>query len=610
MAARTAGGRGVPAEDVRAQLERILASDQFRRSDRLSRFFRFVVEEALCGRGRNIKEYVIATEVFDKPREFDPRVDPIVRVEARRLRAKLLDYYSDEGRADAVSISIKKHGYVPEFALQARQGSEDAGQEHGPSPPVGRTRLPPGAAVAVLPFVDMSREGDHDHFCDGLTEELINTLTGVRGLQVISRSSSFQFRGLAQDVRKVGEDLGAAVVLEGSVRKNGRKVRITAHLSRANDGVHLWSETYDAELDDEFSVQETLASKIAETLVHQRGEPLMPALDQKHTRVPEAYKHYLKGLYHRSASQPNQMLAGCDAFQAAIDADPGYAQAYAGLAACWAKIGWFGSAPALEAWPRSEAAAIEALKIDNEVASAHAALGAAYCVGRWDWAEGERAFQRAFEIDANDFTALHWYPLVFLAPRGRLDEAFAVLRKAVEVGGHSVYAHTNLGQVHFFRGETADAIEICRQVLQTQPQFLPALWDLARAYIHEQRYDEAEETIEEALRYAERSPFSLGLLGVCWARSGKESQARKVARELRSLSSEVYVSPLIFARLEVALSDIDRAFDRLDGAVSDRSSSLIEIDIDPMFAPLRQDPRIRKIRRTIGLADPDRIPRQ
>ena len=600
----------IPPQAVRTQLDKILSSDLFERSERLSRFLRFTVEQALARNRSGLKEYAVAREVFDKPEEFDTRLDPIVRVEARRLRSKLRDYYEEEGKTDPVLIHFGRRGYAPKFEMQApspeagdtvrpnrrRRASRSNGKQSSGN---GKVEQAPESSVAVLPFIDMSRDGDLEHFCDGLTEELINALTRVANLQVVSRSSAFQFKGPAQDVREVGEQLGVSAVLEGSVRKVRNKLRVTAQLASVNDGFHLWSETYNTELSDEFTVQEEIAAKIAETLKSHRGESLTPELTHKQTSSPEAFRQYLKGLYHRNSAIPSDLAQGVACFEAAIEEDAEYAQAYAGLANCWGLIAWLGVDRPEEAWTKAKAAALKALELDETIASAHAALGASHCVGDWNWPEAENAFAQANAVDADDFMSLQWQATVFLAPRKKFDEALALGHKAVERSPQSLYAHGHIGLVHFYRGEIQEAMRYHREVLRIKSDFVPALWDLGRAYLADSKFTKAETAFNKALKASGGHPLVLGSLGGCYAQMGKKKEARSVARDLIKLSDEVYVPPLAVVCVYAALGDVDRSFEWLDKAVEDRSSRLIEIDVNPMYEPLREDSRLENVRKAI-----------
>ncbi len=244
---------GVPAGAIRAQLQRIVESETFARSERMRSFLSFTVQQALEGQADRLKEYVIGVEVYRKPETLDPRYDPIVRVEAARLRAKLRDYYETEGTTDPVTIGFRKRSYAPVFEFRRAVAAA-----------VGAAANGGAASVAVLPFMDISRDGDQEHFCDGLTEEVIHALAQVAGVRVVARSSVFQFKGQALDVRRIGEQLGVGSVLEGSVRTAGQRVRITAQLNSALDGYHLWARTFDRTLGNLIGIQQEVSNAIAD----------------------------------------------------------------------------------------------------------------------------------------------------------------------------------------------------------------------------------------------------------------------------------------------------------------------------------------------------------
>lgn len=230
--------------DVRAQLDRILSSASFHRSRRLSNFLRFIVEEKLAGRAAALKEYIIGIQVYQRSSSFDPVADTIVRVEARRLRAFLARYYAAEGAADPIRIEVPKGGYEPRFHLL--------------QPPDYGTK-----SIAVLPFEDFSPGRDQAYFCEGLADEIINALAQLPSIRVASRTSAFAFRSLRSDIRRIGESLQVAIILEGSVRREGAKVRITAQWVDVDSGFHLWSCQYDRELGEVFAVQSEIAAAIA-----------------------------------------------------------------------------------------------------------------------------------------------------------------------------------------------------------------------------------------------------------------------------------------------------------------------------------------------------------
>jgi serine/threonine-protein kinase len=269
---------GLTEERIREQLTRILTSETFQRAERLSRFLRYAVEQGLAGQDTTLKEYSIGLHVFDKPESFDTRVDPIVRVEAGRLRAKIRDYYDTEGSKDLIWLGLQKRGYRPVFHWRNSEDSQPAAaraaapNSAAPQPAAFPAEAPPrpqisdARTIAVLPFEDLSPEKTQEYFCDGITQEIINALAKTKGLSVVARTSAAQFKGKPEDVREIARQLQVGRVLEGSVQKIGHTVRISAHLVDAITGFDCWVETYDRPLDDVLAIQDEISQAIAEAL--------------------------------------------------------------------------------------------------------------------------------------------------------------------------------------------------------------------------------------------------------------------------------------------------------------------------------------------------------
>lgn len=589
---------------VRKQLKKVLASKTFARSQRMSRFLRFVVEEKLAGRGKKVREQSIAHSVFDKSADFDPRLDPIVRVEARRLRSRLNDYYQTDGKRDPVLIDMNLRGYVPQFRLQDAAPQEVAATEPRPAAAPAETNQVL-RAVAVLPFVDLSAEQDQQHFCDGLTDELINALTRIEGLEVVARSSSFQFKGPAHDVRKVGESLSVGTVLEGSVRRAGDRVRITAQLANANSGFHLMSETYDATVDDVFAIQEKIAGEIADTMRSVRAESLSSDLKRRQTGNPEAFSAYLEGLYHAVQAGPGELAQAVESFDKAIELDPAYAEAYGGLAHTHAKLALLEILPPAESWPEAKQKALQALELDDQTVSARASLGCAYCAGDWNFGQGDLELAKAIETDPSDHRAYEWRAVVSLAPRGRHEEALDSMLQAVKLSSSSLYSQNHLGVVRFYAGDYEKALETHEKLLRGNPEFLPALWDHARTAIQLDRLAEASASIRRARELSGGRPSVLALEGHLLAVSGKGKQARETIAALESLAENEYVSPLARARIFLALGETKPAYGELESAVEDRSARLLELDVDPIYDAIRDDDRFRALRVAVCLEQPE-----
>jgi TolB-like protein len=427
-------------EAARRQLERVLASAGFSRNERLARFLQFVVEQHLKGKDDEIKESVIALEVFGRGPDHDPKQDSIVRTEAGRLRARLGEYYVGEGKNDAVVIELPKGGYAPVFRQAAVEPAISISGPAVNSPRPGlrarlekyysrrmETRKPvarknwyttagwigllavatlsgwavfrsarkssiprPEKSIAVMPFLDLSQARDQEYFCDGMTEELISELAKSAGLRVVARTSVFAFKGKPQDVRQVGKQLNVATVLEGSIRKDGDHLRITAKLIDVPDGYQLWSESYDRELKDIFVVQEELSRSIAGALQVSLGGPPAAVTD---TSNLEAYNLYLLGRYHWSKRSEPELDAAARDFEAAVRLDPTYAQAYAGLADTYLQFGTWVSRDPRQMMPKATQYAVKALELNESLAETHTSLGAIHLLYDWDVAAARREYE-------------------------------------------------------------------------------------------------------------------------------------------------------------------------------------------------------------------------
>ena len=319
------------ADAVRAQIDRILASPSSVNAERLSRFLRFVTEKTLAGEATAVKELVIGVEVFGRRADvYDPSADSVVRVQARRLRAKLDEYYQAAGAGDRLVIELPRGRYVPSFRLRRLD-------PRSISPPRGDTGTDGhlGNSVAVLPFVNMSSDPENEYFSDGLTEELIHALAGVPSLHVAARSSSFQFKGKNQDIRTIGAVLGVGRIVEGSVRKSMDRLRITVQLINVADGCHLWSERYDRPLSDVFALQDEIARSIRQMFSGGGAELSEQRGASNGTANHAAFDHYLKGRFHWAKRDERGFRSALDHFNEAIRADPRYGQAYSGLADCY-----------------------------------------------------------------------------------------------------------------------------------------------------------------------------------------------------------------------------------------------------------------------------------
>ncbi|MCC7153936.1 MAG: winged helix-turn-helix domain-containing protein [Bryobacterales bacterium] len=457
-------------------------------------------------------------------------------------------------------------------------------------------------SVAVLPFVNMSPDADIDHFSDGLTEELIQMLGAVESLRVPGRTSAFQFKGKVMDIREIGKRLGVEAILEGSIRKDGNKFRITAQLNRVADGYHLWSATYDREISSVLAVQ----SEIGRAILASAGLDLDGTPNREVFRTgtvnPEAYAHYQRGRLAWNRRTEGAIRRAISSFEKAIELDPNYAPAYAGLADCYNQLGTvlIGARPPSESRPLAIAAARRALAIDPELAEAHAALAYARLFD-WDWQAAEEGLRRSLQLNASYPQAHQWYAF-YLAFRGRGDEAVAEIRKAEELDPLSLIVKTQVGWILHFDRRYDEAIEQFRTVLTIDPNYLWGLWQLGMAYAQKSRFQESIDALERAVELSNRSPSVLGTLCSTYAEAGRKADSLRLLREMFEIARTQYVPAASFVGPYMALGDHDRAFAWLEKAYLERSNMLACIGAWPKVDPLRSDKRFHDLLRRTGLS--------
>jgi serine/threonine-protein kinase len=593
---------GLTGLEILAQLEKVLASETFQRAERLSRFLRYVVEQGVAGDKTALKEYAIGLHVFDKPESFDTRVDPIVRVEAGRLRAKIRDYYDGEGRDDSVWLGLRKRGYRPAFELRKTESSVAA-----TAPPAADAArpIPPSDArsIAVLPFEDLSPEKKQEYFCDGISQEIVNALAKVKGLSVAARTSAAQFKGKPENVREIARQLQVGRVLEGSVQKIGRRVRISAHLVDAATGFDCWAETYDRPLDDVLAIQDEIAGAIAEAL---RGEAAAePETDRAAKRPPEAslaHNRYLKALDHWDKRSEDEIKKAIACFRQAVREDERYAPAYAGLANSYIALTLSEALPPRVAMTQASECARQALAIDDRLAEAHTAVGTIRALYDRDWEGAEQALRGAMKLNPHQATAPHWLAFVCLLPMGRLDEALEAFQLALERDPTSIIINTHLGLLLYMRREYDQAIRQLQLATDLQPDFPEAYWCLGRVYVQSRRFDEAVACFHKTRELAGGRASAIAALGYCYARMQDRAKALQLLEELEQLSHATYVSPYNFAKIQAGLGDHDAALEWLEQAEDDRSPRLNWIKVDPVVDALRDNPRFQRLLHRIALS--------
>src|ERR1700758_5327563 len=444
----------VPATAVRDQLARIVNSSGFVSSARLCRFLTHIVNRTIEGDLDSLKEFSIAMEGFDRTSEYDPNIDAIVRVEARRLRAKLKAYYEEgQGAVDPVLIGLRPGSYVPVFRRLDAQPAKHR-EEIVAAPPPGRI------CVAVVAFVNMSPEPEQDYFCDGISEEITNSLTRVSGLNVIARTSAFHFKGANIDIREVGQRLGANLVIEGSVRKAGEQLRITAQAIQTESGHHVWSETFRRELQDVFAIQDEIAQSVADLLrlhmpeVQGPVRPSPPDLD--------AYTRYLRARFLIHQQSPEALQAALGQLRKLVEVYPGYALAYSGMAAANGLLSIFGVVSGRDVYPEVKANAERGYALDPESGETCTVLAGlrAWVEDRWD--EASRIYDRALKLQPGHAQA-HMFRAMALLCQGNIKAAEAGLRQSADLDPLSASDCARMAYVHYVQGDYSLATEHLQQ---------------------------------------------------------------------------------------------------------------------------------------------------
>jgi TolB-like protein len=597
-------GPGIPADSILQHLEKILKSGVFARSERMKRFLRFAVEKAVSGNGQELKEYSIALAAFDKPEGFDPRLDPIVRVEAGRLRSKLLEYYAEEGRSDPIRISMSKSSYQPTFeknsigaaaAIPASPefsltGASEAGHSVPLCGPQPCGAMPEETTVAVLPLTDLSPSKDQGYFCDGLTEEIVSALSRARGLKVIARTSTMQFKDEAVDIRQIGRFLDAGSILEGSVRKAGKRLRISAQLINVADGCHIWSEVYDRKTDDVLAVQEEISRAIARALKSELVESALERQPKYKPRNLKAYELYLRGRYHWDKRSREHIRKGITHLEQVVDIEPQFGLAHAGLAASYASLAWLGALKSDEARTKIMEASRRALHHDDSVSQAHCSMGFVKAAFDWDWNGAEAEFQRAIQLDSQSATAYHWYAVFCLAPQLRLPEAMLEIETAEKLVPASVPIRVHHGWTLYLQRRYDVALEVLRTCIELDPSSWLSHWHQGFVYEQLSMHEAALASFTRARDLAPGEPAAVGSLGRIYGILGDSRSSLKALRRLKNTGGRQYVSPVDIAHIHIGLGQVDSAFEWLKRASEQRCGRLIHIKADPAFDSLKSEP--------------------
>jgi adenylate cyclase len=457
----------------------------------------------------------------------------------------------------------------------------------------------PNRSIAVLPFLDLSPEAQQEYFTDGLSEELINRLANVDGLRVAARTSSFTFKGKNADVGEIGRKLGVETLVEGSVRKDGERLRITAQLINTADGYHLWSHQYDLPLSDVFQVQEDIAAAIASALLPRLNGGTTTVLARKPAPNAAAYNLYLRGRHLWNQRTPESLQQALTYFQQAIARDSTYAAAYSGLADTYITLYDYGLLQAAQSTPNVRASATRALVLDPQLAEAHTSLAHLY-LHEWNWAASESEFRRAIDLDPGRGPTYHWYALA-LTTVGRVGDAVAAMRKAVELDPLSPRMNADLGMALFAARDYDRAIEQEAKTLELQPKLPTAHWISSMALEQKGMVAEAQREVEKALELRPNNPNYLASLARVHALMGREGEARAVIAQIEAQARNEQGLEFFVALGYAALPDKTKAFEWLGKSLDQREGSIRYLKVDPRLDGLRADPRYASLLERAGL---------
>lgn len=456
--------------------------------------------------------------------------------------------------------------------------------------------------IAVLPFANLSADKENEYFSDGMTEEMISKLSRVPGLEVIARTSVITYKGSNKKISEIAKELNVGTVLEGSVRRTGDKLRITAQLINAQNETHLWSNDYDRELKDVFAVQSDVARRVAEALRVALNTASAQHIEKKGTENLQAYDLYLQGVYHLNTATPEGLQKARELFDRALELDPRFAPAHAQLALAYDYIGLYGLMPQKVAYVKQYEAAKRAIALDESTADAHLELGSAELYLNLNWAAAEKSFKRAFELNPNLANAYDTYSINLLCPLGRHEEAQQSAARSVALDPRSPVHQATLGWVYWCANRHERAIEEFGKALALEPNQSFTHWGIGLSYAALNRFDQAISSMQKNVELTDSGGDSLGGLGWAYAVAGRREDALATLEKLKAQDQKTGVEKMAYAHLYTGLGDRDAAFEWLEKIYDDGAyQRLLYVNSGNWFEPLRGDPRFDAFIKKLGL---------
>lgn len=577
--------KSLPLADIKAQIARIGESPAFANSTRLRQLLQHTVAESLAGRGDSLKESVLGVTVFGRKPGYDSDANPIVRVEFARLRKKLDQYYQTDGRNETLKIAFPKGTYAPEFTRMDHPG--------------GPTFT---GSVVVLPFTHLGNGFDDECFADGLTDELITALTRVSGLKVVARTSSFKFKGHADDIRGIGTTLQVDTVLEGSVRRQNDLLRIHAQLVSVRDGCHIWSGKYERRLTAAFQLQDEIAAAIVAALRLEFPRHL--------SRIPrlidaEAHSLYLKGRYWWHRWNPEALRKAAGFFQQAIERDPCCVGAYSGLADCLFLQGFYGYGRPREVMPRAQAYARKAFEVDPMLGEAHCSLAMLENAWEWNTQQCGAEFRRCLDLTPNYAMAVAKYATSYLQPVGRFEEGVTWLERALVLDPLSPHVNADFACNWAYRGLFDRFEREAVRVLDEDPGFVRLYWFLGKVRSVHGDITGAADAVEHGLNFLPEDPCTLAFAAAVHATCGNETRAAELRGKIDFLAHIRYVPYASRGFAYDSPGCADKYFDWLNRAIEEREPVLRALRMTRSFCIHQSDPRLDLVLDKVGIGEKD-----
>jgi tetratricopeptide (TPR) repeat protein len=579
---------GIPGPEIRAQLDKILRSRAFIQSHRIRRFLQFIVEESLLGQPHRLKEYLIGLEVFDRRDAFDPRVDSIVRVEARRLRHKLDEYYRTEGREDLIRITLRKGSYVPIFEPRAATPSFGILEQR--------------RAIAIAPLAMINANPDAEPLAEEIRRRLAHVLIREGCFQVIAKfaephpnNGESNGHSNGDSSRAPGTASRPDFIVEGSLEFRQDEFHLILQLARYSDRSYIWSGAVDGRAGDLTGVEQ-----MARSLVSDLMTPASDVATRRHSTRRESLDYYLQGRYFWKLATPDNIVQSVTLFSKAVESDENYAAAWAALAEALLVSSMFGLYSSSVTGSRMRDAALKAASLDSSLPEAHVALGAILSTLDWDWTAGEQELEKAIQLDHHDPVGHIAYGIQ-LACRGQFDAAVAQVEQALELDPASLFPNFILGWLYGVCHRFDEAIAQHTLVARLAPDYgLPHL-GLGLAFAGKGQYADAIAHFTNASQMKCRTLLH-GKMGYCYARAGRTQEAQRELASLGLRSEGNYVSPVSFASIHAGLDEKEKTLEYLEQAVAIHDTSLPVQLLGTEFDFLRSDPRFIALQQKVGLA--------